>query len=116
MKLKRLLFTALMLTFFVSLKQNTYAQTGAAVPGLEIFDIAMTNLLNDYNIKGGQLALTYKGRLIYSRGFGYANTATSTLVQPKSIFRIASLSKPVTSIAILKLIEEGQINLNDHVF
>ncbi len=116
MKLKRLLFTALMLTFFVSLKQNTYAQTGAAVPGLEIFDIAMTNLLNDYNIKGGQLALTYKGRLIYSRGFGYANTATSTLVQPKSIFRIASLSKPVTSIAILKLVEEGQINLNDQVF
>ena len=116
MKMKKLLLLCLALTFLVSSKQNTYAQTGAAVPGLEIFDVAMANLLDNYNIRGGQLALTYKGRLIYSRGFGYANTATSTLVQPKSIFRIASLSKPVTSIAILKLIEEGQINLNDQVF
>jgi CubicO group peptidase (beta-lactamase class C family) len=116
MKMKRLLLTGLVLTFLVSSKQNTYAQTGLAVPGLEIFDNAMTNLLADYNIRGGQLALTYKGRLIYSRGFGYANTTTGTLVQPKSIFRVASLSKPVTSVAILKLVEEGQINLNDQVF
>jgi len=43
MKLKRLLFTALMLTFLLSSKQNTYAQTGAAVPGLEIFDIALAS-------------------------------------------------------------------------
>ena len=116
MKMKRLLLTGLVLTFLVSSKQNTYAQTGLAVPGLEIFDNAMTNLLTDYNIRGGQLALTYKGRLIYSRGFGYANTTTAALVQPKSIFRVASLSKPVTSVAILKLVEEGQINLNDQVF
>jgi CubicO group peptidase (beta-lactamase class C family) len=116
MKMKHLLLSGLTLTFLLSSKQNTYAQTGSAVPGLEIFDIAMTNLLADYNIRGGQLALTYKGRLIYSRGFGYANTSTSTLVQPKSIFRVASLSKPVTSVAILKLVEEGQINLSDQVF
>ena len=116
MKMKRLLLSGLVLAFLVSSKQNTYAQTGLAVPGLEIFDNAMTNLLTDYNIRGGQLALTYKGRLIYSRGFGYANTTTGALVQPKSIFRVASLSKPVTSIAILKLVEEGQINLNDVVF
>jgi len=41
----------------------------------------MTNLLTKYKVKGAQLALTYKGRLVYNRGFGYANTATSTLVQ-----------------------------------
>ena len=114
--MKKLLLTGLALTFLLSSKQNANAQTGAAVPGLEIFDIAMTNLLADYNIKGAQLALTYQGRLVYSRGFGYANESTNTLVQPKSIFRVASLSKPVTSVAILKLVEQGQINLNSLVF
>ena len=116
MKIKNLLLTFLVLTCILSPNQTTKAQTGAAVPGLEIFDVAMSNLLADYNIKGAQLALTYHGRLVYNRGFGYANTSTNTLVQPNHRFRVASVSKPITSIAVMHLIEQGQLNLSDTIF
>ncbi len=116
MKNKIFLFTAVIISLLFTFKQSAKAQTGVYVPELEIFDKAMTNLLTKYNVKGAQLALTYKGRLVYNRGFGYANTATNTLVQPNHRFRIASVSKPITSIAVMHLIEQGKLHLNDTIF
>jgi N-acyl-D-amino-acid deacylase len=55
------------------------------------------------------------GKLIYARGFGYADVETGTLVQPDALFRIASVSKPITSVAIMKLVEEGKLQLDDRV-
>ena len=92
------------------------AQTGVYVPELENFDAAMINLMSTYNVPGGQLAITYKGRLVYNRGFGLANTATQDSVYPNSTFRIASVSKTVTSIACMKLFEQGLLNLDAKVF
>ncbi len=92
------------------------AQTGESVPELVNFDAAMLNLLDQYDVPGAQLAITYQGRLVYSRGFGYANTADQTLVQPDHIFRLASLSKPITSISVMHLLELGDISLDDLVF
>ncbi len=116
MKNKIFLFTAVIISLLFTFKQSAKAQTGVYVPELEIFDKAMTNLLTKYKVKGAQLALTYKGRLVYNRGFGYANTATSTLVQPNHRFRVASVSKPITSIAVMHLIEQGKLHLNDTIF
>jgi CubicO group peptidase (beta-lactamase class C family) len=76
----------------------------------------MNNLLKNYDIPGGQLAITYKGRLVYSRGFGFADKSTNTAVCPDNIFRIASLSKQITSITIMHLYEQGRIGLDDIVF
>ena len=116
MKTKKLLFTAVIISLLFTFKQSAKAQTGAYVPELEIFDKAMTNLLTRYNVKGAQLAFTYKGRLVYNRGFGYANTSTNTLVQPNHRFRVASVSKPITSIAVMHLIEQGKLHLRDTIF
>ena len=107
--------TAFAFVFFL-LASRTNAQTGTHVPELVNFDAAMEQLLDDYNVPGGQLAITREGKLVYSRGFGYADTATQTLVQPDHLFRIASVSKPVTSIAVMKLVENGLVELNDTVF
>ncbi len=41
-----------------------------------------------------------------ARGYGYADLETRTLVSPDSLFRIASISKPITAMAVMKLIEE----------
>ena len=102
--------------FFTLIFFQLKAQTGLYVPQLAVFDTAMTNLLSSYNIPGGQLAITYHGRLVYSRGFGYANTTTQTLVQPNNIFRVASISKTITGVAVMKLFEQGLINLDAKVF
>src|SRR6185503_1657820 len=62
-----------------------------------------------------RLAVLRDGELIYARGFGYADVETKTPVQPDALFRIASVSKPITSVAIMKLVEEGQLQLDDRV-
>jgi CubicO group peptidase (beta-lactamase class C family) len=54
--------------------------------------------------------------LIYARGFGYADLGSTEPVQPYHKFRIASLSKPITAVAIMKLVEQGQLALTDKVF
>lgn len=95
---------------------NLYAQSGYQVQELANFDTAMNSLLKQYNVPGGQLAITYHGRLVYSKGFGYSDTVKKTFVQPSNIFRIASLSKPITAITIMHLVEKGLIRLEDTVF
>lgn len=92
------------------------AQTGVYVPQLANFDAAMLNLMSTYNVPGGQLAITYEGRLVYSRGFGLANTEKQDSVSPESLFRIASISKTITSIACMKLFEQDLLDLDAKVF
>jgi CubicO group peptidase (beta-lactamase class C family) len=116
MKTKNLLFTAITILLFLTFKQSVKAQTGYYSPSLVNFDVAMTNLLKNYDIPGGQLAITYKGRLVYSRGFGLADETAKTVVCPDNIFRIASLSKQITAITIMHLYEQGRVGLNDTVF
>jgi CubicO group peptidase (beta-lactamase class C family) len=54
--------------------------------------------------------------MVFARGYGLADTASGIEVQPYSKFRIASISKLVTATAIMKLQEEGRLNINDKVF
>jgi len=89
--------------------------TGAAVPGMESYDQVVPDLMRKYNIPGGAVAVMYDGRLIYARGFGYADVENKTPVQPDALFRIASVSKTLTSAAIMKLVEEGKLKLDDRV-
>lgn len=76
----------------------------------------MLKFMEAYNVPGGQLAITYHGRLVYNRGFGFANIATRDSVYPNDIFRVASVSKPITSLACMKLFEQGLLNLDAKVF
>ena len=116
MKTKNLLFKTITTFLLFTSSHSVKAQTGVYSPSLVNFDVAMTNLLNDYDIPGGQLAITYQGRLVYSRGFGFADSSTNKAVCPNSIFRIASLSKQITAITIMHLYEQGRVGLNDLVF
>lgn len=75
----------------------------------------MRSLLTDHEVPGASLAVTHNGRLVYSRGFGWADADHKQPVQPDSLFRIASISKPITAVAILQLIEQGKLRLDDRV-
>ena len=50
---------------------------------------------------------------LYTGAFGKANVAQNLPVQPDSIFRIASMTKPITSLAVMMLYEEGRLGLDD---
>jgi N-acyl-D-amino-acid deacylase len=75
----------------------------------------MKAFVKEHNIPGGSLAVRRDGQLVYARGFGWADRDAKTPVQPDSLFRIASVSKPITAVAILKLAEEKRLKLDDKV-
>ena len=92
------------------------AQTGIDVPEMTICDTQAQNFMTTFDIPSMTFALTKDGELKYMRAFGNANIAGTETTQPYHLFRIASISKPITSVGIMKMIENGDINLGDQVF
>ncbi len=72
--------------------------------------------MRKWSIEGASIAIAKDGKLVFAKGFGFADTASGIQVQPYSKFRIASISKLVTAVAIMKLSEEGKLSLDDKVF
>src|SRR5450432_1221019 len=54
-----------------------------------------------------------KGQVVYKKAFGSANLELDVPMQPEMIFRLGSVTKQYTSVAILQLIEQGKISLQD---
>jgi CubicO group peptidase (beta-lactamase class C family) len=90
--------------------------TGVAEPKLARFDEWVRAYMAEHRIPGAALAVARKGRVVYARGFGVADRKTGERVEPESRFRIASVSKPITSAAVLRLVEEGRLRLDQSVF
>jgi CubicO group peptidase (beta-lactamase class C family) len=91
-------------------------KTGPEQESLKGIDEQVQAFMKTWKIPGGAVAVTKNGKLIYNRGFGYSDQKRTTSVLPTDVFRLASVSKPITSIAIMKLAEEGKLSLNDTVF
>lgn len=92
------------------------AQTGIGAPALAPCDAVVQAFMTKWDIPGASVAISKDGRLVYERGFGYANLARTVPMQPAHLLRVASISKPVTAVAIMKLAEEGRLTLNHRVF
>jgi CubicO group peptidase (beta-lactamase class C family) len=75
----------------------------------------MTFMAN-HSVPGLSIALTDHGRLVFARGYGVADPVTGQAVGTGHLFRIASLSKPITATTVFKLIEANQLRLGDRVF
>ena len=92
---------------------DTLQITGPAVPALASFDTAMRAFMQARSIPGGALAVTQNSRLLLARG--YAAGEQPVTVEPTSLFRIASVSKPLTATAVLRLVQDGQTTLSTRV-
>lgn len=84
-------------------------------PALKSFDEAMEAQLRQRQ-SGGALAVVKDGRLVYAKGYGLGDVVNQAPVEPTSLFRIASLSKPITAVAILKLAQDGKVDLDAKAF
>lgn len=89
---------------------------GTQVDGYEELDAGIKDLLVRFDIPGASVAVIRNGELVLTRGYGYADRATEQLVTPETLFRIASASKIITAAAVLKLVEDGKISLDQKVF
>jgi CubicO group peptidase (beta-lactamase class C family) len=67
------------------------------------------------NIAGGVAYVYHNNKVVHDKAYGYANLANHTPMQLNSIFRIASQTKAIVSIAFLQLVEQGKIALDDPI-
>ena len=93
---------------------RVWRQAGPDVPELSVLDQTMKDFMLSRKVSAGSLAITYNSRLVFARGYTWSK-ADLPATEPTSLFRIASLSKPITSAGILKLVEDNQISLDDIV-
>lgn len=78
---------------------------------LEPLNDYFRTLLRAENLPGVTVAVARHGRLIYNRSFGFADVDQQLPMQPDTQLRVASLSKPLTATAVLKLCFEDQLSL-----
>jgi N-acyl-D-amino-acid deacylase len=90
--------------------------SGNAVPELADLDRAVAELIAKWRLPGAQLAVARSGRLVFDRGYGFADLETGDPVRPDHRFRIASVTKTITAVGVLRLVERGDLSLDDAVF
>lgn len=89
---------------------------GPYVVELERFDTDMQSVLQTRSIPGGSLVVVKDGRLVFARGYGWADAEADEPFSPDSLCQIASLSKTITAAVVMKLVDEGRLSLTNRVF
>ncbi len=77
---------------------------------------AATGFMTSYAVPGLSVAIAREGRLVYAEGFGLADREAREKLTPAHRFRIASVTKPITSAAVFTLIEQRRLHLEDRIF
>jgi methyl acetate hydrolase len=92
-----------------------WASAQNRLPSSAEIDAYLTGVVRDTRIPGIVGLVTDADRVIYTGAFGRQNVAAGVPMANDSIFRIASMTKPVTSVAVMMLVQEGDIGLDDPV-
>jgi CubicO group peptidase (beta-lactamase class C family) len=82
-------------------------------PGSAALDTSLRSAIERKDVPGVVALVTDRQRVVYQGAFGVADVATGRALTPDALFRIASMTKPVTSVALMQLIEQGRIGLDD---
>ncbi len=76
-------------------------------------DSVVISRMREARIPGGALTIVKDGRLVLERTYGYADTLAKRIPGKDDLWRIGSLSKPLTAIGIMKLVQDGKLTLTE---
>ena len=99
---------------FASARLSSHAAAGKAIG--EAFDDQVKPFMEARKIPGGALAVIKDRRLVYAQAYGFADLEKREPTRPDSLFRIASISKPFTAVAVLKLVAAGRLQMDAPAF
>jgi N-acyl-D-amino-acid deacylase len=80
--------------------------------GMPRFDAIMEEALEQFQVVGAALAVAKDGRLVVAKGYGMADVAANEPAVPGTLFCIASVTKPLTAVGVLKLVDDGKLQLD----
>lgn len=75
-------------------------------------DDAIVEFRDKFKVPGISVAIAQNGKLVYTRGFGYADIANQEVAHAGTVFRLASVSKPVTAALMMRLVEQNLLSLD----
>ena len=118
--MKKIIF-ALTIIFLVSGCSQTSStfdlpeNQGVSSERLDRIDFYLNKAIKDNQIPGAVALIRRNNKIIYNKAFGYSDVENKIMYSTDDIFRIASMTKAVTSLAVLMLWEEGKFNLDDPI-
>ena len=110
------LFSLIFFFLLLSCKKDPDPGTELVVEPFTELDKAIAGKMTLYNIPALAIAITRNEKLVYVHSYGFADKETSKLASNNDLYRIASISKPITVIAILNLVQDGLLTLDQKVF
>ncbi|MDX2303948.1 MAG: serine hydrolase domain-containing protein [Microscillaceae bacterium] len=93
-------------------KDGASPKDGDLITKTSQLDAFLTKVMNDYNTVSLSATITKEDKLIWSKGYGFANKEANKIASNESIYMVASISKTVTGVAVMQLVEQGKINLD----
>jgi CubicO group peptidase (beta-lactamase class C family) len=88
-------------------------QAGLSTAGLARIDAYLKNEIEQNRIPGAVMLIERNGKTAYFNSFGVRDPGTKVPMTPDTIFRIYSMSKPITTVAAMMLVEEGKLQLDE---
>ncbi len=104
--------------FFYQLILIGFAQAASPIldlQGARAISTFLADTVSRGDVPGVVVLVTAPDRVLYHEGFGKMNVAEGVAMQKDAIFRIASMTKPMTSVAVMMLVEEGKLRLDDEI-
>ncbi len=95
---------------------DTLTNTMSDSPELSEMEAQLKRYFERWELTGAQLAITRGDSLLYAKGFGWADKEKGEEMQPSHVMRLASVSKLLTAVGIMSLVEKGRLKLSDKVF
>jgi CubicO group peptidase (beta-lactamase class C family) len=78
-------------------------------------DVHVRRRMQEMHIPGLSLAVVKDGKVIKAAGYGLANVETKTPATAETVYKTASLSKPVIAAAVMLLVQDGRVGLDDKI-
>jgi CubicO group peptidase (beta-lactamase class C family) len=90
--------------------------SGERVAALSVVDSVMQVAMARMATPGFQVAIAKDGRLVFSRAYGLSDTTARRVMTTTNLLRVGSTSKPLTAAAVMRLVQDGRLRLDDRVF
>jgi CubicO group peptidase (beta-lactamase class C family) len=95
---------------------GTTLEPGASASERQEMRRVAETFMGRHNVPGMEVSIARHGELVYDEAFGFADRRRGERLTPGNLFRIASVTKPITSVAIFRMIEQGRLSLRDSIF
>ena len=100
---------------FTACETSTFEPEFKIVKGQAISKTEMENILDELNVPGFSIAVIDDFEIDWAQGYGVKNLETNEPVTQSTLFQAASISKPITALGALHLVEQGQLDLDTDI-